>query len=131
MTNKWLNDLRREVYQDLFQTTFDGWDEARHARHFTERWEQGRISIIEVKNSRVGMIQWFDQDNAVSVAEIQIQASSQNKGLVTQVLMDRMARAHAEGNEVSLRVGLKNQWAFAALSAARFCDGRPRRSAHT
>jgi ribosomal protein S18 acetylase RimI-like enzyme len=109
---EWLDDLRREVYQDLFQATFGGWDEARHARQFAECWQQGGIHIVEVKNSRVGMIQSSDRHDAVWVAEIQIEASSQNKGLGTQILTDTIARAHAEGKEVSLRVGLKNERAL-------------------
>jgi hypothetical protein len=28
----WLENLHRTVYQDLFQATWGGWDEARHQR---------------------------------------------------------------------------------------------------
>jgi len=76
----WLEQLRRDVYQELFRATFGGWDEVRHARQFAECWERGQISIIEVDGNRVGMIQLFEDADAVEVGEIQIDPRHQNKG---------------------------------------------------
>jgi hypothetical protein len=75
----WLERLRREVYQELFIASFGGWDEARHARQFGECLNRGGISIIEVDGVRVGMIQFFDQPDAVELGEIQIEPSHQNQ----------------------------------------------------
>ena len=77
----WLEHLRRDVYQELFMATFGSWDEARHARQFRECLNRGEISIIEIDGARVGMIQLFDQPDAVEVGEIQIQPSHQNQGI--------------------------------------------------
>ena len=93
----WLERLRRDVYQELFMATFGGWDEARHRRHCVECWERGAIYAIEVDGVRVGMIQLFDQPDAVEVGEIQIQPSHQNQGIGSRVLQDTIARVHERG----------------------------------
>ena len=104
----WLERLRRDVYQELFKATFGGWDEARHARQFRECWERGGISIIKVDGERVGMIQLFDQPDAVEVGEIQIEPRHQNEGIGSRVLQETVARAHKQRKRVLLSVGLKN-----------------------
>jgi ribosomal protein S18 acetylase RimI-like enzyme len=105
---EWLERLRRDVYQDLFQATFGGWDEVRHTRHFTECWERGSVFIIKVEGTSVGMIQLFDDADKVEVGEIQIDTPHQNKGIGSRVLVDTVARAHADNKTVTLSVGLKN-----------------------
>ena len=108
----WLERLRRSAYQELFDATFGGWDEARHARQFSECWRQGGISIIEVDGVRVGMIQLFERPNGVEVGEIQILPSHQNVGIGGRVLKDVIARAHQQRRKVLLSVGLKNERAY-------------------
>ena len=108
----WLENLRRSVYQELFQATWGGWDEARHMRHFSECITRGHIFIIELDGARVGMIQIFDEPNAVEVGEIQVQSSSQSRGIGTAVLKDVIADAHQRRKSVRLSVGLKNDKAF-------------------
>ena len=108
----WLESLRRSVYQELFQATWGGWDEARHMRHFSECISREHISIIELDGVRVGMIQIFDGPNAVEVGEIQVQPSNQNRGVGTAVLEDLIAHAHENRKSVRLSVGLKNDRAY-------------------
>ena len=105
----WLERLRRDVYQELFMATFGGWDEARHLRHCAECWERGAIYAIEVDGLRVGMIQLFDQPDAVEVGEIQIQRSHQNEGIGSRVLQDTIARVHEQRKKVLLSVAVKNE----------------------
>ena len=105
----WLERLRREVYQELFIASFGGWDEARHARQFGECLNRGGISIVEVDGVRVGMIQFFDQPDAVEVGEIQIEPSHQNQGIGSLVLKDTIARVHEQRKKVLLSVALKNE----------------------
>jgi hypothetical protein len=54
-----LENLHRTVYQDLFQATWGGWDDARHQRQLGDclNLNRGHISIIEGGGSHVGMIQ--------------------------------------------------------------------------
>ena len=108
----WLERLRREVYQELFQATWGGWDEARHARHFTECIKRGNISIIEVDGVRVGMIQRFNEPDTVEVGEIQIQPGDQNRGIGTCVLRDIIRNAHQQHKRVLLTVALQNEKAL-------------------
>jgi RimJ/RimL family protein N-acetyltransferase len=109
---QWLEYLRRDVYQELFYATWGGWDEARHARHFTECIKRGNISIIEVDGVRVGMIQLFEEPDTVEVGEIQIQPGEQNRGVGTCVLRDTIKNAHQQQKRVFLTVALKNDKAF-------------------
>ena len=93
----WLERLRRDVYQELFIATFGAWDEARHERQFGECWNRGGISIIEIDGARVGMIQLFDQPDAVEVGEIQIQPSYQKEGIGSRVLQDTLLTPTSKG----------------------------------
>jgi len=106
---RWLDQLRRSVYRDLFIATFGSWDEARHVRHTTECWELGQISIIEVFGERVGMIQILDQTGFVEIGELQIQPSHQNQGIGSRILSDVVNQAHKRGKNVTLSVALKNE----------------------
>ena len=108
----WLENLRRNVYQELFCATWGGWDEDRHERHFAECIARGHIFIIEVERSPVGMIQIFEEANALEVGEIQVQPAAQNRGVGTAVLKDVIARADKDSKSVRLRVGLKNEKAY-------------------
>jgi ribosomal protein S18 acetylase RimI-like enzyme len=108
----WLERLRRDVYLELFVATFGGWDEVRHARQFSECLTRGAISIIKIDGMRVGMIQVFDQSDAVEVGEIQIQPSHQNRGVGTRVLTDAITRGHEQGKKILLSVALKNERAY-------------------
>jgi ribosomal protein S18 acetylase RimI-like enzyme len=108
----WLEQLRRAVYQELFLATWDAWDEARHIRHHIACMQRGGIMRIEVNGVRVGMIQLFEEPDAVEVGEIQIQPGDQGRGIGTRILQDIIARAHAHGKKVVLSTGLKNHRAY-------------------
>jgi ribosomal protein S18 acetylase RimI-like enzyme len=108
----WLERLRRRAYADLFDATWGGWDEARHARHFAESFESGHISIIEVDGDRVGMVQRFEDADGVELREIQIDPTHQGRGIGTWVLRDVISGAGARGRDVRLTVGLKNREAI-------------------
>ncbi len=107
-----MDGLRRRAYAELFDATWGGWDEARHSRHFLGSMRRGHISIIEVDGDRVGMIQVFEDDRGVEVGEIQIDPSHQGRGIGTSVLLEVLSDADAQGREVSLRVGLRNDRAI-------------------
>ncbi len=106
---RWLDQLRRSVYRDLFIATFGSWDEPRHVRHTSECWDRGYISIIEVGGERVGMIQILDQTGLVEIGELQIQPSHQNHGIGSRILSDVVDQAHKRGKRVELSVALNNE----------------------
>lgn len=108
----WLERLRRDVYHELFNATFGGWDEVRHVRQFTECWERGCISIITVDGMPVGMIQLFEKIDVVEIGEIQIEPSRQSQGIGTRILKDAIAQARKQRKQVTLSVGLKNERAL-------------------
>src|SRR5262245_50033728 len=108
----WLEQLRRDVYQDLFKATFGGWDEARHTRQFEACWDRGHISIIKINDARVGMIQLFEEPDAVEVGEIQIAPALQSQGIGSRVLKELIARVHMQKKKVVLSVALKNDRAL-------------------
>jgi ribosomal protein S18 acetylase RimI-like enzyme len=106
---RWLDQLRRSVYRDLFIATFGSWDEARHVRHTNECWDRGQISIVQVDGERVGMIQLLDKPELIEIAELQIQPSHQGRGIGSRIVSDVIARAHKRGKIVALSVALKNE----------------------
>ena len=108
----WLENLRRNVYQELFRATWGGWDEARHVRQFAECIKKGHISIIEVEDVDAGMVQLFEEPEAVEVAEIQVHPTHQNRGLGSRVLTDIIVDAHRRRKCVRLSLGLKNEKAL-------------------
>jgi ribosomal protein S18 acetylase RimI-like enzyme len=105
----WLECLRRDVYQELFKSTFGGWDEARHTRQFEDCWQRAGIWIINVDGVRVGMIQLFEQPDAIEVGEIQIKPSHQSQGIGSRILNHTIAQAHKQHKKVLLSVALKNE----------------------
>jgi ribosomal protein S18 acetylase RimI-like enzyme len=105
----WLAELRRSVYQELFHTTFGGWDEERHIRHSKECWDGAHISLIWIDATPAGMVQIFEEADAVEIGEIQIQPSHQNLGIGSQILTDVLRRSHQQGKSVKLSTGLKNE----------------------
>jgi GNAT superfamily N-acetyltransferase len=92
---QWLEQLRRSVYRDLFFATWGDWDEARHLRHCSECWDLGGIFRVEVEGMRVGMIQLFEQTDAIEVGEIQIALPYQGRGIGSQLLHDTVSETGA------------------------------------
>lgn len=116
----WLEELRRAVYQDLFMAVWGSWDEEGHTRQFTACWQRGHIAVIEVEHRRVGMIQLLEIGDAIEIAEIQVQPSHQGRGIGTGVLMDVMARGHAERKRLVLRTSVENHRAIALYERLGF-----------
>jgi len=107
-----LEGVRRRAYADLFDATWGGWDEARHSRQFSESMNRGSISIIEVDEERVGMVQLYEEGDALEIGEVQIDPRHQNRGIGTIVILDVISSAGAQGRDVRLCVGLKNEKAI-------------------
>ena len=105
----WLEDLRREVYLELFKTTWGNWDEGRHQRHWKSCWELGNISILSINDSLVGMVQLISSNSLVEIAEIQIHPKYQNKGYGTAVLRLIIQHAQSDKKEITLSTGLFNR----------------------
>lgn len=105
---EWLDGLRRDAYRDLFEATWGHWDEARHRRHFSKSWRAGHISIIEVGERPVGMIQLIESPESLEIAEIQIHPEHQSRGLGARVVSDVIDNARNSEKPVSLYLGLKN-----------------------
>ncbi len=108
----WLEELRRDVYRELYQATWGHWDEDRHIRQFHECVKRGSISIIQVDGVRIGMIQLLDSHDAVEISEIQILASYQNQGIGTEILTSVIRDANQGDKAVRLTVALKNDKAL-------------------
>lgn len=108
----WLDELRRAAYKELFDATWGGWDEHRHQRHFSASLERGQISIIEIKHEPAGMLQVFEEADAVEIGEIQIHPRFQRRGIGRQILLDIIGKAHMLDKCVKLSLGLKNRQAY-------------------
>ncbi len=109
----WLEELRRVAYLDLFVTTWGGWDEARHQRHWASCLDKGHISIIKLDGAYAGMVQVLEDKESVEIAEIQILPEFQCKGIGTQLLAEIVEGAHSNRRSATLSVGKKNGRAIA------------------
>ncbi len=105
----WIEDLRRSVSAELFESTFGGWDEARHRKHCAACWERGGIWVVLVDGEESGMIQLEERDREIEICEIQVARADQNQGIGTRLIEDVITRARVSGSSVVLRVGHKNR----------------------
>ena len=117
---RWLDQLRRSAYRELFLETFGGWDEALHVRQSTECWDRGYISVIEVAGERVGMVQMFDRDGLVEVGELEIDPEHQERGIGGRVLSDIVEQAHKRGKTVTASIMRENGRALGFLQRYGF-----------
>lgn len=101
----WLEQLRRDVYQELFVATFGAWDEARHQCQFADCLTRGEIWLVELDGERIGMLQRYERPDAIELGEIQLQPAQQSRGIGSQLLRDLLA----QGRHVRLSVALKNE----------------------
>ena len=120
----WLESLRREVYKELFDLTWGGWDEERHKRHFSSFMEDGHIQIIEISGSPVGMIQIFESENEIEIGEIQISPAYQGQGFGSKILTDVISRANNLSKNIALAMGLKNQGALRLYNKLGFQESK-------
>lgn len=120
----WLDQLRREVYHDLFLATWGAWDEERHNRHFLSSWEMGNIKIIELDGKPVGMLQVFDLEKQIEIEEIQIAPIYQRQGLATAIIKDILTDAQKRDKKVALSTGLKNLGALKLYKKLGFIETR-------
>jgi ribosomal protein S18 acetylase RimI-like enzyme len=117
---RWLDQLRRSVYRELFLETFGSWDEALHVQQASECWDRGYISVIEVAGERVGMVQMFDRDGFVEVGELQIDPEHQERGIGGRVLSDVVEQAHKRGKTVTASIMRENGRALGFLQRYGF-----------
>ena len=103
-----LDQLRREVYADLFIATFGGWIEENHRRHEATCFERGAISIIEIGGQAVGLLQLAPHSSGIEVCESQIAKESQRGGLGTDLLRTLQAHAERASRAIVLDVPKKN-----------------------
>jgi ribosomal protein S18 acetylase RimI-like enzyme len=118
----WLDQLCRQVYRDLFFATWGRWDDDRHIRHFASCWERGNIQIIKVDAVSVGMIQVFDLDDQIEIAEIQIAPDFQGQGLATMMINDILINAKRKQKKVTLSSGLQNLGALRLYARLGFTE---------
>jgi ribosomal protein S18 acetylase RimI-like enzyme len=71
-----------------------------------------RCNISEADGVRVGMVQLLEEDDAVEVRELQIDPYHQGQGIGTSVLLEVISHASAQGRDVRLSIGLKNEKAI-------------------
>jgi ribosomal protein S18 acetylase RimI-like enzyme len=119
-----LDALRRAAYRDLFDATWGGWDEERHARHFAACWDRGSIRLVFEDDAFVGMLQVVATDTEVEVAEVQVHPDHQGRGLGTRLLREVLDDARRTGRDVVLSTGLRNDGALRLYARLGFDEVR-------
>jgi len=108
----WLYALNQEVYQDLIMLEFGYWDVEEELALFQNAWQSQNISLIIVEKKRAGMFILEEHDNHLWLAEIQITAQYQNRGVGTEVIQQLIAKARKQNTSLRLRVLHANHRAY-------------------
>ncbi len=108
----WLYALNQEVYQDLIMLEFGYWDAEEELALFQNAWQSQNISLIMVAKERVGMFILEEHDNHLWLAEIQITAQYQNRGIGAKVINQLLAKARLQKMPLRLRVLHANHRAY-------------------
>jgi ribosomal protein S18 acetylase RimI-like enzyme len=108
----WLYALNQEVYQDLIMLEFGYWDVEEELALFQKAWQSQSISLIMVAEERAGMFILEEHDNHLWLAEIQITALYQNRGIGTKVIQQLLAMARQQKTPLRLRVLHANHRAY-------------------
>ena len=108
----WLYALNQEVYQDLIPLEFGYWDVEEELALFQKAWQSQNISLIIETGERAGMFILEEQDDYLWLAEIQITAMYQNKGIGTKVIQQLLAKARQQQTSLRLRVLHANHRAY-------------------
>ncbi len=81
-----------------------GWDEARAATRFQERFHRSHYQIVEVGGRDVGAINRQKREDTIYISNIEITPEYQGRGVGTAVTNEIIAEARRVGLSVTLRV---------------------------
>ena len=83
---------------------FGYWDIEEELALFQNAWRSQNISLIMMAKERVGMFILEEYDNHLWLAEIQITAQYQNRGIGAKVIQQLLAKARLQKMPLRLRV---------------------------
>lgn len=100
----YLERLNERSYRAVVERQFGAWDRAAQAASFARKWERGTYQIVLWGDAAAGALLLERRDDHFFLADIQIEAAAQGKGLGTRVLDVVMKRAASAGLPLRLRV---------------------------
>ena len=81
-----------------------GWDEARAASKFQERFHRSHYQIVVVGGRDIGAINREKREDTIYIANIEVAPEYQGRGIGTAITNEIIAEARRDGLSVSLRV---------------------------
>lgn len=97
-----------------------GWDHEEQVAFFDAHFDPGRCQILQVDGADVGVLKVEERPEEIYLAEIQLVAEWQSKGIGSSVVESLVARGRAEGKPVTLRVLRANPRAAALYARLGF-----------
>ena len=81
-----------------------GWDDARQAQLFEERFDPAALEIVESDGEAIGTMRVEQRPGTIALLDIEIAPERQNRGIGTGLLGDLLAEADRHGLMVECRV---------------------------
>jgi ribosomal protein S18 acetylase RimI-like enzyme len=98
-----LRELNEATTREAVDATW-GWDDETQDARFRERFAPGVGCIVVVEGRDVGFLHAVHGEDEIFIAEIQVSAGHQGRGLGTSILRDVIEQADSRGQPVVLSV---------------------------
>ncbi len=102
----WLDDLRRAVCRDLFDATWEAWDEARHRKHLAACYQRGHLELLVLAGEPIGVLQVELRPRELELVELQNHPEHPSHRRGSRVIRELLEEARRDGLGVLLGTGL-------------------------
>ncbi len=96
--------LHREAMGRYIELAWGSWDDEVQYGLFRQRFETGRMRVLEVDGETAGILELTRKDNCVGVANIEIARPYRRRGIGSALLKEIQRQARKDGNQVRLQV---------------------------
>ena len=90
---RWARSLHSTSYKSLVISQFGYWDSDEQTRYFNEKWDDGSLQVIMVRNVRVGVICLEHRAESLWIGDIQITPRWRGRGFASMIIKDLLAEA--------------------------------------
>jgi ribosomal protein S18 acetylase RimI-like enzyme len=101
---EWAYALKSEAYREVVERQFGPWDEGRQRAHFGARWNPQLSKVILLHGNAVGLIAVEERDAELRLDEIQLARAWRGRGIGTEIILDLLRKAAANGKALRLQV---------------------------
>lgn len=100
----YIEALNERSYRDLVLRQFGAWNAAAQREKLDGKWRHGCYEIVLLAGQRGGAFSLEEHPDHLFLADVQIAASAQGRGLGSRIVEEAVARARARRLPLRLRV---------------------------